>query len=98
TGHRVTVIVRGVTFFESKKFIVTAAGVSELSIPAKARFVDMLDGQVIVRLSQEWAPIAAGSLASFDAAAAAKDPSHLAPTAIYQPGPRESVEDAGATR
>ena len=101
-GHRITMITRGVTFFESKKFLVGGDSVRELSIPAKARSVDMLDGQVIVRLSEPWdigtTHIAAGSLASFDAAAAAKDPGHLAPTAIFQPGPRESVEDAGATR
>src|SRR5947207_3962019 len=62
----------------------------------------MLDGQIIVRLSAPWdvgaTHIIAGSLASFDAAAAAQDPAHLAPVAIYQPGPRESLEDAGATR
>ena len=102
TGHRLTVISRGVTFFQSKKFIVTPDGVRELSIPLKAGLVGMLDGQVIVRLSESWhvgtADISAGSLASFDAAAAAKDPDHLTPVAIYQPGPRESLEDAGATR
>ena len=102
TGHRLTTITRGVTFFESRKYVVTSGGVSELSIPAKARFVGMLDGQVIVRLSAPWdagaSHVIAGSLASFDAMAAAKDPAHLAPVAIYQPGPRESLEDAGATR
>jgi prolyl oligopeptidase len=101
SGHRITMITRGVTFFESKKFLVNGDAVSEMSIPAKARFVGMLDGQVIVRLSEPWdagaTHIAAGSLASFDAAAAAKDPAHLVPTAIFQPGPRESLEDAGAT-
>jgi prolyl oligopeptidase len=101
-GHRITMITRGVTFFESKKFVVNGETVSELSIPAKARFVGMLDGQVIVRLSAPWdvgsTQIIAGSLASFDAAAASQDPAHLAPVAIFQPGPRESVEDAGATR
>ncbi len=101
-GHRITTITRGVTFFESKKFVVNGANVSELSIPAKARFVGMLDGQVIVRLSAPWdagsSQISTGSLASFDAAAAMRDPAHLAPVAIYQPGPRESLEDAGATR
>jgi prolyl oligopeptidase len=102
TGHRLTVISRGVTFFQSKKFIVAPNGLKELSIPEKARFVGMLDGQAIVRLSEDWDAdgrhIAAGSLASFDAARAANDAAHLAPVAIYQPGPRESVEDAGATR
>jgi prolyl oligopeptidase len=76
--------------------------VSELSIPLKASLVDMLDGQVVVRLSEPWeagnAHIPAGSLAAFDAAAAEKNPGQLAPKVIYQPGPREAVEDAGATR
>jgi prolyl oligopeptidase len=101
TGHRITLLYRGVTFFQSKKFIVTPTSVNELSMPEKARFVDMLDDQVIVRLSESWdagsTHIAAGSLASFDAAAAVRNPHELAPVAIYQPGSRESVEDAGAT-
>ncbi len=101
-GHRITFITRGVTFFESKKYVVTANGIAETSIPAKASPIDLLDGQVIVRLSQDWdagaTRIIAGSLASFDAARAMKDPGHLAPVAIYQPGPRESIEGAGATR
>ncbi|HEX7019238.1 MAG TPA: prolyl oligopeptidase family serine peptidase [Gemmatimonadaceae bacterium] len=102
TGHRITFITRGVTFFESTKFVVTPKGVAELSMPAKSSPVEMLDGQVIVRLSQDWnaggTHIGAGSLASFDAAAAAKDPGHLAPVVVYQPGPRESVNGEGATR
>ncbi|HEY7236319.1 MAG TPA: prolyl oligopeptidase family serine peptidase [Gemmatimonadaceae bacterium] len=101
SGHRITLVSRGVTFFQSKKFVVTPTAVSELSMPEKARFVDMLDGQVIVRLSEPWSAgtthIAAGSLASFDAAAASKNPQSLAPVAVYQPGPRESVENARAT-
>ena len=102
TGHRITMISRGVTFFQSMKYVVTSTGASELSIPQKAAAVDMLDGQVIVRLSEPWhtgsTEIAAGSLASFDAGAAARDPGHLTVVPIFQPGPRESVEDAGATR
>ena len=102
SGHRFTVITRGVTFFQSKKFVVTAGGVKELSVPEKASLIDMLNGQVIVRLSEPWktgaTEIAAGSLAAFDASAAARDPAQLSPVAIFQPGPRESLEDAGATR
>jgi prolyl oligopeptidase len=101
-GHRITMITRGITFFSSTKHVVTLTGVSELAIPRKAAAVDMLDGQVIVRLSEPWhvgsTEVATGSLASFDAAAATKDPSHLTVVPIFQPGPRESVEDAGATR
>ena len=71
-------------------------------MPLKSRPVAMVDGQMIVQLSQDWTEgathIRAGGLASFDAAQAAKDPTHLAPVAVFEPGPRESVGGATATR
>jgi prolyl oligopeptidase len=102
TGHRVTFIDRGVSFFESEKYLVRGQDVVRLNMPAKSSPVDMIDGQVIVRLSEEWksgaATIRTGSVASFDLTHAMKTPGALAPVAIYEPGPRESVEGASATK
>jgi prolyl oligopeptidase len=102
TGHRASFIVRGVSFFESEKYLIRANDVVRLNMPAKSSPVDLIDGQVIVRLSEEWksgaTTIRTGSLASFDAAHAMKTPDALAPVAIYEPGPRESVEGASATK
>ena len=102
SGHRVTIIDRGVTFFESKKYIVTPGGVKELALPAKASIGGLVDGQLVAQLSEPWTAgemsIRSGALASFDAAHAMTDPTHLAPAAIVEPGPRESVGRAAATR
>ena len=76
--------------------------VVRLNVPAKASLVELVDGQAVVRLSEEWkagtTTIRAGSLASFDVARAKKTPDALAPVAIYEPGPRESVDGASATK
>ncbi len=101
-GHRVRLISRNVTFFESELFLVRAADVVQLGVPKKFEVNDLFDGQVIARLTQDWAvggrTLRAGSLVSFDAAAAARDPVHLAPVVILEPGPRESVSRVSATR
>ena len=101
-GHRASFVERGVSFFETEHYLVREKDVARLSIPAKAQPVELFDGQVIVRLSEEWkagaTTIRAGSLAAFDLAAARKNPGSLAPVAVFEPGPRESVQGAAATR
>ena len=102
TGHRVTLITRPVSTFEAEQYVVTPGRVARLSLPLKANVVELVDGQMVVSLSQEWATGAArlrpGSLVSFDAATAMHDPSHLAPVTIYAPGARESIYGTTATR
>jgi len=101
-GHRALGVVRGVSFFESEKRLLTPTGLRPLSMPLKASFQGMIQGRILIRLSEPWttggATIAAGSLVSVDLAAATADPGHLTPTAVYVPGPRESFGGAAATR
>ncbi|HEY0776792.1 MAG TPA: prolyl oligopeptidase family serine peptidase [Gemmatirosa sp.] len=105
-GHRAVVITRPLNTFEFEKYLVRAGNgadvVAKLAIPLKARPVAMVDGQVVVQLSEAWnaraASIRTGSLAAFDAARAASDPAHLAPVAVFEPGPRESLGNGAATR
>ena len=102
TGHRLSFINRGVSFFESEKYLVRDNDIVRLNMPAKSSLVELIDGQAVVRLSEEWrsgaTTIRTGSLASFDVARAMKTPDALSPVAIYEPGPRESVDGASATR
>ncbi len=101
TGHSVTIIDRGVTFFTSKDYIVTPAGPKELATPEKVNIQDMVDGRIIISLNQDWdvagKHFAQGSLVAVDAAAAAADPAHLSPVLIYAPGPRESIQSVSAS-
>jgi prolyl oligopeptidase len=101
-GHRIVIVYRGVSFFQTEYYNVGTSGVAKLALPAKSQPVGMVDGQVIVKLSEPWdegsAHIRTGSLASFDVVKAATSPTRLAPVAVFEPGPRESVDGAAATR
>ncbi len=102
TGHRITLINRGVTFFTSQQYVVTAAGVQRLAVPEKVDFNTMVDGQLIISLNQDWdvngKHFPEGALVAVDAAAAKADPAHLHPVLIYAPGPRESIDGIAATK
>ena len=101
-GHRLSMLSRNVTFFESEHYLVRAADVARLDLPKKIQMAGLFSGQVIVRLAQDWmaggTTLRAGSLASFGAVAAARDPKHLAPVVIFEPGARESISGVSATR
>ncbi|MEO8480505.1 MAG: prolyl oligopeptidase family serine peptidase [Gemmatimonadota bacterium] len=101
-GNRMSVIVRGVDFFNAETYVIRPHDVARLAIPAKANLATMLDGQVIVQLSESWTTgtttITSGGLASFSSITAMKSPEALAPVAIVEPGPRQSVAGATATR
>ena len=102
TGHSVTTIVRPLSTFEAEHYVVRPGTVVTLRMPLKASLVALVDGQVIAQLSDQWTldakTLPAGALVSFDAARAMRDPEHLAPVAIYEPGPRESVGGVNGTR
>ncbi|MEP7382869.1 MAG: prolyl oligopeptidase family serine peptidase [Gemmatimonadota bacterium] len=101
-GHRVSFIDRPLSTFEMEKYIVRPKDVARLSIPLKAGIAELIDGQVIVQLSDTWtggkATIRAGSVAAFDLVAAMREPAKLSPVAVFEPGPRESVAGIAATR
>jgi len=102
SGHRAVYLYRGVSFFENEYYNVGPRGVTKLALPLKSSPAAIVDGQLIVRLSEPWnegaTHIRAGSVAAFDAARMASSPTHLAPVAVFEPGPRESVEGVSVTR
>lgn len=102
TGHRAVIIIRPISTFEEEKYILTPKGVARLAVPLKATLDGMVDDQIIVKLSEAWnasgKAIRTGSLAAFDAAKAEADPARIMPMAVFEPGPRESVEGAAVTR
>ncbi len=101
-GHKLSGLSRGLSFFESETYLLNGNNAVQLGLPKKVDVNDMLDGQVIIRLTQDWdvggRTLKAGTLASLDAAAIARDPLKLAPTVLFVPGPRESIGGVSATR
>ena len=101
-GHRVVMLQRGVTFFESEWSLLTASGVKTLALPRKAAIEELFDGQLIVKLDEDW-PAAGpqfvqGALVSIDLAQAIAAPAALRPTLVFAPAARQSVQEVSATR
>ena len=102
TGHRAVLIQRGVTFFESEYYAVNDGRVARLALPHKLDIKSLIDGQLILTLAEDWAAdgktFKQGSLIALDWAQALQSPQQLHPVLLRAPGPRESIEEAGATR
>ena len=101
-GHRFSFITRPTSTFEAEHYIVRPTDVARLAVPAKSNFAEVIGGQVIVHLYEDWkngaTTIRGGAVAAFDGNTALKTPNALAPVAIFEPGPRESVDGISATR
>jgi len=101
-GHRFSFIVRPTSTFEAEHYIVRPKDVVRLAIPAKGNLSELINGQVIVHLYENWKngsmTIREGSVAAFNGNTALKTPDALAPVVVFEPGPREAVEGVSATR
>lgn len=101
-GHRANYIVRSVSFFETEKLLVTAAGPRKLALPLKSNLAALVAGRLVIHLEAPWNAngkrFPAGALVAVGLAAAAADPQHLKPSLVYAPGPRETFGSLGTTR
>jgi prolyl oligopeptidase len=101
-GHRYSFIVRPTSTFEAEHYIVRPKDVARLGLPAKGNLTELIGGQVIVHLYEDWknggTTIPGGAVAAFDGSTALRTPNALAPVAIFEPGPRESVAGIAATK
>jgi len=101
-NESVTIIGRGLTFFTNEQYLVTGNGVRRINVPLKVSPTVLVEGRLIFTLAQDWTAggktFKQGSLVSVGLAALKADPQHLAPTLVYQPGPRDSLGDVNTTR
>lgn len=101
-GHQAVLIQRGVTFFTSEYYLVTASGVQKLNLPLKSNVNGMVDGQVLVQLAQDWSAggktFKQGSLVAVTLADMQTRPSDLRPHLVYAPGPRDSLDGVAVTK
>jgi prolyl oligopeptidase len=90
---------RQVNFFESERYLLTDHGALRLPVPLRSSFRAFIGGQLVFSLEEDWgADFPTGALVSLDLAACLADPQGVRPVLILAPGPRESIEDAAATR
>jgi prolyl oligopeptidase len=101
-GHRLVGFERGVSFFDSEKYILNASGAHKLDLPLESSIDAMVAGRVLVKLEQVWsattAVIPQGSLVALSFDKLESDPDDLRPTIVYQPGSRETLLGVAVTR
>jgi prolyl oligopeptidase len=102
-GDHLTLFVRAVTFFESRWWIQTPAGLRELNIPLKADPAGLLSGRLLIDLHEDWTPnpggpkFIQGSLLSVRLADVLRDPAHLSPTVVFAPTADEFLNGFATT-
>ena len=90
---------RQVNFFESERYLLTDRGPLRLPLPLRSSFRAFVMGQLVFSLEEDWGgDFPSGALVSLDLAACLRDVDSVKPALILAPGPRESIEDAAATR
>jgi len=103
-GHSVTLFIRGVTFFETQTFVMTPDGAKQVAIPLKSNISGMIDGRVLLTISEDWTPAGQtrsfkqGSLLEMKLADFIKDPAHLKPEVVFEPTADEFLGGAAITK
>ena len=101
-GHQVTMVRRGVTFFEAEYFLRTPRGMEKLAMPSRAEVSGLLEGRLLVRLHSDWAvgghSLAQGSLLEMKLGEVMRDSAHLKPEPVFTPTTQEFLESAATTR
>jgi prolyl oligopeptidase len=101
-GNRVTLILRGVTFFTGEYYVLTPGGLRQLAVPLKSDVSALVAGRLLLTLREDWTvngrTFAQGSLVAVNLSDAIADPANLKPVLVYAPGPRESLDQVAATK
>ncbi len=102
-GDHLTLFHRGVSFFESRYWIKTPAGLQELAIPRKADPAGLLSGRLLIQIHQDWTPtpggpsFTQGSLLAVRLSDVLRDPAHLKPTIVFAPTADEFLNGFATT-
>ena len=104
-GHSVTLIIRATDFFHSEVYWLTDKGPVLLSLPSKVTIQGLCNGALVFSAEEDWRTFKAGSVLAFAPWELAPPPhdryaplyqteaSHL----VFEPGPRQSVEQVAVT-
>ena len=89
---------RSIDFYRSQFDLLTDAGPGRIALPAKAEFDAYVAGQVVFQLKEPWHGAGAGAVIAYDLGALRRDGSAARPTLVFQPGPRQAIQEVFATR
>lgn len=103
-GDALTLINRGVTFFQALYYVKTPDGLKQLAIPGKAQPAGLLDGRLLIQIHENWTPtpggptFTQGSLLAVPVSEVLRDPAHLKPTVVFAPTSDEFLDEVATTR
>ncbi|WP_334161600.1 prolyl oligopeptidase family serine peptidase [Phenylobacterium sp.] len=89
------IVQRGLSFYESEYSLLTDQGLKPIALPKLAQQQDYVDGQVIFTLQAAWGGFQPGALIAYDLAALKAGTAK--PQLIFQPGPRQAIQQVAAT-
>jgi prolyl oligopeptidase len=103
-GRHAVIVERNLNTFAHENYLLLPEGPRKLALPLKASVDDLLDGQLLVTLDEDWTPegqttkIALGSVVALELAAVEKDQTHLKPTVVFAPTAQEFEQWFGTTK
>ena len=97
-GNVLVIIERPLDTFTHELYVVDGVKAKKLNLPPKVSIAELVAGRVIFKLDEAWGKLATGSVAMTELAATKKNPGALAPTLVWAPGPKQSIESLVATK
>lgn len=97
-GHQLTLVNRGLNFWESEVYVWTPEGARQLGLPKKVQINGLVNGCLIVTLSEDWQVFKAGSVLSIPIDGLKKDPMNLEPTIVFAPTAQEFTQQVSVTK
>jgi prolyl oligopeptidase len=99
-GHKLVLIVRATDFFHQETYELTPGGVRRLYLPAKVAVSGLLDGRLVFQNLEAWRGYKASYLVAYRPDELTSE-THSGPDAahlLYEPGPRQSIEQVAITK
>ncbi|OYW91838.1 MAG: S9 family peptidase, partial [Caulobacterales bacterium 32-67-6] len=88
---------RGLTFYENDYMLLGGPEPVRLPLPKKAEYEAYVSGQVVFSLQEAQGDLPQGALVAFDLTALKADPARAKAQLIFAPGPRQAIQQVGAT-
>ncbi len=97
-GNRATIVTQELTSLESRFFVATPRGLQPIDVPKRTQLQGFVKNRLVFEIDADWQPahgpkVRAGSLVSLPF-----DRLDAAPSPIFVPGPRQSLQEVGTTR
>jgi prolyl oligopeptidase len=89
---------RATTIFDREYHVYVGDRPVKLNLPSKASLQGIVDGRLLVGLSQDWRSFKADSVISYDLAEWKRDPNAAQPSLVWAPGPRQTFGSAATTK